>query len=62
MVVQQDTPITADPAAVNTIVQGLTGAEGVEAVADPLTMPADAGLISQDGLTALVPVELEAGR
>ncbi len=60
VVIHQDTPIATDPAAVEAIVQGLAGAEGVQAVADPLAMPADSGLISQDGLTALVPVELAA--
>ena len=62
VVVHQATPISQDPGATRAIVQSLTGAAGVKAVADPLTMPADAGLISADGLTALVPVELAASR
>ncbi|MGE0510126.1 MAG: MMPL family transporter, partial [Acidimicrobiia bacterium] len=33
----------------------------VLSVADPLSMPPEAGMISQDGLTALVPVEQEIG-
>ena len=61
VVVQQTTPIVDDPAAVAAIVAALDGAEGVQGVADPTTMPADAGLISQDGLTAIVPVQLVAG-
>jgi len=60
VVVQQSTPIAEDPSAVQAIVQGLNGTEGVRAVADPTTMPPEAGLISQDGRTALVPVQLEA--
>ncbi len=60
VVVQQKTPFADDPAAVNAVVKGLTGSDGVEGVADPLAMPADAGLISRDGLTALIPVQLKA--
>ena len=60
VVIHQSTPISSDPTAVKAIVLGLAGAEGVQAVADPLAMPASAGLISQDGRTALVPVELAA--
>ena len=60
VVVQQATPIVDDPSAVAAVVAALTGAEGVQAVADPMTMPPEAGLISQDGLTALIPVELLA--
>jgi len=60
VVVHQNTPITHNPGAVQAIVQALTDAPAVKAVADPLTMPAAAGLISQDGMTALVPVELAA--
>ncbi len=60
VVVHQAIPIATDPSAVDAVVQGLTGADGVESIADPRTMPADAGLISTDGLTALIPVELVA--
>ena len=60
VVIHQGTPISTDPTAVKAIMHGLTGADGVEAVADPLALPADAGLISADGLTALIPVELVA--
>ncbi|MGZ4725672.1 MAG: hypothetical protein ACXV8L_15820, partial [Ilumatobacteraceae bacterium] len=35
VVIHQDTPIATDPAAVTAIVKGLTGAKGVQAVADP---------------------------
>lgn len=61
VVIHQSTPISDEPAAVQAVVKGLAGASGVKGVADPTKMPSDAGLISRDGLTALVPVELEAG-
>jgi RND superfamily putative drug exporter len=60
VVVHQDGPIADDPSAVRTVIAELTGAAGVRAVADPLALPADAGLISADGRTALVPVQLSA--
>lgn len=60
VVVHQDAPVADDPTAVRAVVTALTGAEGVAAVADPLAMPADAGMISADGRTALVPVQLAA--
>ena len=61
VVIHQRLPISTDPAAVKAVVAGLAGTAGVGAVADPLAMPSDAGLIARDGLTALVPVELIAG-
>lgn len=60
VVVQQTVPIMQDPAAVRAIVKGLGGTEGVRNVADPTEMSPESGLISRDGLTALVPVQLEA--
>jgi len=60
VVVHQNTSFRNDDTAVSAIVTALTGADGVKAVANPLTMPADSGLISTDGLTALIPVELAA--
>lgn len=60
VVIRQDTPIADDPSAVAAVVAGLTGAKGVRGVADPLALPAEAGLIARDGRTALVPVELAA--
>ena len=60
VVVQQTSPIASDPAAVQAVVTALKGAEGVAGVADPTAMPPESGLISRDGLTALVPVQLEA--
>ncbi|MEP7114034.1 MAG: MMPL family transporter, partial [Ilumatobacteraceae bacterium] len=60
VVVHQATPIGGDRSGVSAVVTALTGADGVKAVADPLAMPADSGLVSADGLTALIPVELAA--
>ncbi|CAN0160730.1 unnamed protein product, partial [Phaeothamnion confervicola] len=60
VVVNQFAPVTDDPTAVQDIVAALTSAPGVRAVTDPLAMPADAGLVSSDGRTALIPVELDA--
>ena len=60
VVVRQKAPFTEDPKAVQAVLKGLAGAEGVGGVADPLAMPVDAGLISRDGLTALIPVQLRA--
>ena len=60
VVIQQRTPIANDDSNVSAVVAGLNGAKGVRAVADPLAMPPDSGLISADGLTVLVPVELAA--
>ncbi len=59
VVVHQKTLFTEDQTAVQAVLKGLQGAEGVGGVADPLAMPTDAGLISRDGLTALIPVQLK---
>ncbi len=56
VVYHQATPVTADPAGLTTLVQALAHAPRATSVADPLTMRRDAGLISRDGRTALVPV------
>lgn len=60
VVVRQSVSIADDPAAVRTVVESLGGSEGVASVVDPLSMPPEAGLVSPDGLTALVPVALSA--
>ena len=60
VVVHQTAPFSEDASGVRAIVNALTDAEGVKGVADPLMMPADSGLVSADGLTALIPVELAA--
>jgi putative drug exporter of the RND superfamily len=61
VVYRQDTPITDDPAGLRALEAALAGGPRVLSVADPLAMPAAAGLISQDGLTALIPVEQQIG-
>ena len=60
VVVHQDTPVSQDPAAVQQLVASLATAPGAAQVVDPLTMPAEAGLVSQDGTTVLIPVDLYA--
>lgn len=57
VVYRQDTPITSDPAGVQAMVAELAAGPKVEAVVDPLQMPAEAGMISRDGRTALIPVQ-----
>jgi putative drug exporter of the RND superfamily len=61
VVYRQDTPIAGNPAGLQAVVAELATGPRVLSVADPLAMPPDAGMISQDGLTALVPVEQEVG-
>ncbi|HPU38097.1 MAG TPA: MMPL family transporter [Microthrixaceae bacterium] len=60
VVYRQKTPISQDPTGVNRLVSDLQEAPGAASVVDPLTQPAEAGLVSRDGLTALIPVQLEA--
>jgi RND superfamily putative drug exporter len=60
VVVHQDTAIAEDPSAVAAVVAGLDGAPGAASVVDPLAQPAEAGLISPDGRTAMIPVGLAA--
>jgi len=56
VVFHQEIPLTDSPEALQTLVQDLQSGPDVESVVDPLTMPLEAGLISPDGMTALVPV------
>ncbi len=60
VVVHQGTPVSQDPAAVQQLVASLATAPGAAQVVDPLTVPAEAGLVSQDGMTILIPVDLRA--
>ena len=60
VVYRQATPISQDPAGLQQVVADLQGAPGSTAVVDPLSRPAEAGLISRDGTTALIPVQLAA--
>ena len=56
VVLHQEIPLTDSPEALQTLVRDLQSGPDVESVVDPLTMPLEAGLISPDGMTALVPV------
>jgi RND superfamily putative drug exporter len=56
VVYQQQTPIRSDPSGLQSLVDTLAGAPRATNVANPLTLPTTAGLISPDGRTAIVPV------
>ncbi len=56
VVYHQATPIAQDPRGLRTLVRQLADAPRVQQVADPLQLPAEAGLVSRDGKTAIVPV------
>ena len=61
VVVHQKTPFAEDPSVVAAVVAALTpevGGEVVAGMVDPATMPLEAGLVSQDGLTVMIPVNL----
>ncbi len=62
VVYRQSDPIAANPAGLHQLVADLQGAPGAAAVVDPTTRPPEAGLIAQDGRTALIPVQLIAGQ
>jgi RND superfamily putative drug exporter len=59
---RQTRPIAEDPAGLTALVAALTGSPGTTSVIDPLTQPAEAGLVSPDGTAALVPVGLAADK
>ncbi len=61
VVYRQDTPIADNPEGLRALVRQLGEGPRVVSVADPLSMPPEAGMISQDGMTALVPVEQKVG-
>ena len=61
VVYRQATPIAQDPAGLKALEAQLAQGPRVVSVADPLAMPPEAGMISRDGLTALVPVEQKIG-
>ena len=61
VVYHQRTPIADDPTGVAALVAKLGDGPRVRSVADPLAMPPEAGLISRDGRTALIPVEQRVG-
>jgi RND superfamily putative drug exporter len=56
VVYHQATPIASDPAGLQHLVAELQRAPLTSQVANPLVLPASAGLISRDGRTAIVPV------
>ncbi len=51
-------PIVSDPSGLIAVVDQLRGAPGAASVQDPLQLPPEAGMISPDGTTAMVPVHL----
>lgn len=57
VVFHQDTPIMDNPAEIQALMDKLSAGPEVVSFADPLKMPAEAGMISRDGKTALIPVE-----
>jgi len=61
VVYRQSTPIAASPAGLQALEAQLANGPRVVSVVDPLAMPPEAGMISRDGLTALVPVEQRIG-
>ncbi len=62
VVYRQDAPIAEDPSGLRALIGELDGAPGTASVVDTLSMPPEAGLVSPDGRTALVPVALDAGK
>ncbi len=60
VVYRQPDPIADDPSGVQALVDSLGTAPGAAAVVDPLSRPPEAGLVSPDGRTVLIPVQLEA--
>ena len=61
VVYHQATPITSDPSGLRALVAKLEHAPRSQAVVDPFAMPVEAGLISRDGRTALIPVTQKVG-
>ncbi len=61
VVYTQRDPLASDPSGLRTLVAELSKAPGATSVADPLTLPPTAGLISRDGRTAIVPVAVAVG-
>jgi len=58
VVYRQGTQIATDPRGLQSLVDALGDAPRARSVANPLALPADAGLIARDGRTAIVPVDL----
>ncbi len=58
VVYRQSAPIADDPSGLQSLVRQLEARPDTRSVANPLTLPATAGLIARDGRTALVPVDV----
>lgn len=58
VVYQQDSPISADPSGLNALIASLGSAPNATMLLNPLAQPANAGFISADGKTALIPMQL----
>ncbi len=58
VVYRQEQPIVSDPSGLIAVVERLRDAPGAASVQDPLQLPPEAGMISPDGTTAMVPVHL----
>jgi RND superfamily putative drug exporter len=58
VVYHQDTPLAADASGLNAFLASLAAAPNAKVMTDPLSQPAEAGLVSADGRTALIPVQL----
>ncbi len=58
VVYQQTDPISQEHPGLSALVTALAQAPAAASVVDPLTLPAEAGLIARDGRTALIPVAL----
>ncbi len=58
VVYHQSTAIATDPSGLQSLARELESAPRARSVANPLTLPVDAGLVSRDGRTAIVPVDL----
>ena len=56
VVYHQATPVADDPTGLERLVAALADGPAVTSVANPLDLPPEAGLVSQSGRTALVPV------
>ena len=61
VVYSQHAAIITDPSGLQSLVRALARAPRARSVANPLTLPRDAGLIASDGRTAIVPVDLVVG-
>jgi RND superfamily putative drug exporter len=58
VVYQQATPLADGAEGLDRVLAELADAPGALGATDPRTMPAESGLVAQDGMTALVPVAL----